>query len=54
MVSVLANYYDKKNKPLNGTHKSHVHSTMEVSLFAVSFMKHNNETDLDTYMYTSI
>lgn len=31
MVSVLENSYDKKAKPLNGTHKSHVHSTLEVS-----------------------
>jgi len=32
MISVLANSYDKSNKPLNGTHKSHVHSSMEVLL----------------------
>lgn len=32
MVSVLANTYDKDAKPLNGTHKSHVHSPLEVSL----------------------
>jgi ABC-type Zn uptake system ZnuABC Zn-binding protein ZnuA len=31
VVSVLANSYDKYAKPLNGTHKSHVHSTTEVS-----------------------
>lgn len=30
MVSVLANTYDKDAKPLNGTHKSHVHSPFEV------------------------
>jgi len=30
MVSVLANSYDKIAKPLNGTHKSHVHSKEEV------------------------
>lgn len=33
MVSVLANSYDKDVKLLNGTHKSHVHSTMEVTDF---------------------
>lgn len=32
MVSVLANAYDKDARLLNGTHKSHVHSTEEVSL----------------------
>jgi ABC-type Zn uptake system ZnuABC Zn-binding protein ZnuA len=30
MISVLANTYDKAAKPLNGTHKSHVHSPVEV------------------------
>ena len=33
MISVLANSYDKDAKLLNGTHKSHVHSPKEVSLF---------------------
>lgn len=32
MISVLANSYDRDAKPLNGTHKSHVHSPKEVSL----------------------
>ena len=32
MISVLANSYDKDAKLLNGTHKSHVHSPLEVSL----------------------
>lgn len=32
MVSVLANSYDRYAKLLNGAHKSHVHSTEEVSL----------------------
>lgn len=31
MISVLANSYDRDAKPLNGTHKSHVHSPKEVS-----------------------
>lgn len=31
MVSTLANSYDRYAKLLNGTHKSHVHSTEEVS-----------------------
>ena len=30
MVSVLANSYDREARVLNGTHKSHVHSTDEV------------------------
>lgn len=30
LVSVLANVFDKNSKPLNGTHKSHVHSQHEV------------------------
>lgn len=30
MVSVLANSYDRDARVLNGTHKSHVHSTDEV------------------------
>ncbi|XP_061961391.1 uncharacterized protein LOC133682143 [Populus nigra] len=34
MISVLANSYDKSNKPLNGTHKSHVHSSMEAEVLA--------------------
>lgn len=33
-VSVLANSYDKHAKQLNGTHKSHVHSTIEVTLLS--------------------
>ena len=32
MISVLANLYDRDAKPLNGIHKSHVHSPDEVSL----------------------
>lgn len=32
MISVLANSYDKDAKLLNGTHKSHVHSSLEVFL----------------------
>lgn len=32
MISILANSYDQNAKPLNGTHKSHVHSPHEVSL----------------------
>ncbi|WJX34820.1 hypothetical protein P8452_22895 [Trifolium repens] len=34
MVSVLANSYDKDFKLLNGTHKSHVHSSMEATILA--------------------
>ncbi|KAL3651797.1 hypothetical protein CASFOL_004799 [Castilleja foliolosa] len=34
MVSILANTYDQKAKPLNGTHKSHVHSTHEAEILA--------------------
>ena len=30
MISILANSYDQNAKPLNGTHKSHVHSSHEV------------------------
>lgn len=30
LISILANAYDRRAKPLNGTHKSHVHSTEEV------------------------
>lgn len=33
MISVLANSYDRSAKLLNGTHKSHVHSTDEVYHF---------------------
>ena len=32
MISILANSYDRDNKLLNGTHKSHVHSPREVSI----------------------
>ncbi|KAJ6419908.1 hypothetical protein OIU84_029932 [Salix udensis] len=34
MVSVLANSYDRHAKLLNGTHKSHVHSTEEAETLA--------------------
>ncbi|EYU42663.1 hypothetical protein MIMGU_mgv1a009592mg [Erythranthe guttata] len=34
MVSILANSYDQNAKPLNGTHKSHVHSTHEAEILA--------------------
>uniref|UniRef100_A0A2N9HT78 Sulfotransferase n=1 Tax=Fagus sylvatica TaxID=28930 RepID=A0A2N9HT78_FAGSY len=34
MISVLANTYDKAAKPLNGTHKSHVHSPVEAHILA--------------------
>ncbi|XP_020219730.1 uncharacterized protein LOC109802734 [Cajanus cajan] len=34
MISVLANSYDKDAKPLNGTHKSHVHSPSEAKILA--------------------
>lgn len=32
MISILANTYDRDFKLLNGTHKSHVHSPLEVYL----------------------
>lgn len=32
LISILANAYDRREKPLNGTHKSHVHSKEEVLL----------------------
>ncbi|KAK7362662.1 hypothetical protein VNO77_04781 [Canavalia gladiata] len=34
MISVLANEYDRNNKLLNGTHKSHVHSPKEAEILA--------------------
>ncbi|CAI0558242.1 unnamed protein product [Linum tenue] len=34
LISVLANSYDKSKKPLNGTHKSHVHSVAEAKVLA--------------------
>ncbi|XP_019441053.1 PREDICTED: uncharacterized protein LOC109346094 [Lupinus angustifolius] len=34
MVSVLANSFDKDAKQLNGTHKSHTHSSMEAEILA--------------------
>ncbi|XP_057782987.1 uncharacterized protein LOC131000873 isoform X2 [Salvia miltiorrhiza] len=34
MVSILGNSYDQKTKPLNGTHKSHVHSIHEAEMLA--------------------
>ncbi|XP_019457706.1 PREDICTED: uncharacterized protein LOC109358086 isoform X2 [Lupinus angustifolius] len=34
MVSVLANSFDKDTKPLNGTHKSHTHSSLEAEILA--------------------
>ncbi|CAI9763658.1 unnamed protein product [Fraxinus pennsylvanica] len=34
LVSVLANVFDKNSKPLNGTHKSHVHSQHEAQVLA--------------------
>ncbi|XP_044488922.1 uncharacterized protein LOC123213531 [Mangifera indica] len=34
MISVLANSYDRDAKLLNGTHKSHVHSTYEAEILA--------------------
>ncbi|OIT29156.1 PREDICTED: uncharacterized protein LOC109211725 [Nicotiana attenuata] len=34
LISQLANSYDKDTKPLNGTHKSHVHSPYEAEVLA--------------------
>ncbi|KAH6813390.1 P-loop containing nucleoside triphosphate hydrolases superfamily protein [Perilla frutescens var. frutescens] len=34
MISILGNSYDQKARPLNGTHKSHVHSTHEAEILA--------------------
>lgn len=34
MVSILANSYDRENKLLNGTHKSHTHSHQEAEILA--------------------
>ncbi|KAL0387011.1 UNVERIFIED_CONTAM: hypothetical protein Sradi_2582900 [Sesamum radiatum] len=34
MISILANSYDQNAKPLNGTHKSHVHSMHEAKVLA--------------------
>jgi hypothetical protein len=36
LISIMANTYDRLVKPLNGTHKSHVHSVEEVALFSLS------------------
>lgn len=38
LISILANAYDRVVKPLNGTHKSHVHSVEEVPL-SITFSK---------------
>ena len=38
LISIMANTYDRLVKPLNGTHKSHVHSVEEVpALFIIYF-----------------
>ncbi|XWS24270.1 hypothetical protein CRYUN_Cryun28dG0086400 [Craigia yunnanensis] len=34
MISLLANSHDKSVKPLNGTHKSHVHSSAKAQILA--------------------
>ncbi|GAA0171622.1 hypothetical protein LIER_41193 [Lithospermum erythrorhizon] len=34
MVSILANSYDQNAKPLNGTHKSHTHSSKEAAILS--------------------
>ncbi|BBN14416.1 hypothetical protein MPTK1_6g11500 [Marchantia polymorpha subsp. ruderalis] len=34
LISILANAYDRRMKPLNGTHKSHVHSHEEAKTLA--------------------
>ncbi|KAL8108672.1 uncharacterized protein LOC141673085 isoform X2 [Apium graveolens] len=34
MISILANSYDQNAKPLNGTHKSHVHLSHEAEILA--------------------
>ncbi|CAA6666857.1 unnamed protein product [Spirodela intermedia] len=34
MISIIANTYDQSVKPLNGTHKSHVHSKEEAEVLA--------------------
>ncbi|CAL5389286.1 unnamed protein product [Camellia sinensis] len=34
MISILSNSYDQNAKPLNGTHKSHVHSSHEAEILA--------------------
>ncbi|CAN0872925.1 hypothetical protein LINGRAHAP2_LOCUS10233 [Linum grandiflorum] len=34
LISVLANSYDKSKKPLNGTHKSHVHTVADAKFLA--------------------
>ncbi|VFQ70374.1 unnamed protein product [Cuscuta campestris] len=54
MVSLLANSYDRYAKLLNGTHKSHVHSTEEADTLAkykpfintASLMSELNQTDM--------
>ncbi|KAL3013106.1 hypothetical protein AAZX31_06G035800 [Glycine max] len=38
MISVVANSYDKDAKPLNGTHKSHVHSRVETTRFNITLL----------------
>ncbi|XP_031258747.1 uncharacterized protein LOC116116841 [Pistacia vera] len=45
MVSVLANSYDRYAKLLNGTHKSHVHSSQEAETLS-SYMPTINSTSL--------
>ncbi|XP_022897861.1 uncharacterized protein LOC111411587 isoform X2 [Olea europaea var. sylvestris] len=39
MISILANSYDQNAKPLNGTHKSHVHSPQEKLLDVQDFLR---------------
>ncbi|XP_021767650.1 uncharacterized protein LOC110732047 isoform X1 [Chenopodium quinoa] len=46
MISVLANSYDKSTKLLNGTHKSHVHSSVEAQVLA-SYKPKINATEIE-------
>lgn len=41
MISIIANAHDRDAKLLNGTHKSHVHSLVEVSLSSSFFLTIN-------------
>ncbi|KAL2943489.1 Nodulation protein H, partial [Bienertia sinuspersici] len=46
MVSVLANSHDRNAKLLNGTHKSHVHSSVEAQILA-SYRPKINATEIE-------
>lgn len=55
LISIMANDFDRREKLLNGTHKSHVHSLEEVTLLPfLSLPFKGQEGHIESYSFSAV